>query len=51
MAQEGRALDLNGRDSDFNAQWGNILLLNFFLFSHSKACDANIVIFVDSVCS
>ena len=48
---EKRALDLNGWGCEFNAQWGNILLLDYFLFSCSKVCDANIVIIVNSVCS
>ena len=46
---ERRALNLNGWGSEFNAQWDNILLLDFF--PRGKACDANIAIFVDSVCS
>ena len=29
---ERRALDQNGWGSEFNAQWGNILLLDFFVF-------------------
>ena len=42
-SSESRALDPNGSDPGCNAHPGNILLLDF-LFSGSKAYDANITI-------
>ena len=43
---ESSVSDPSGRGPRFKAHWGNILLLDFFLFSHSKACDATIVFVV-----
>ena len=43
--------DSNGWCPEFNAHWYNILLLDFFLFLHSKALDVNIAIIANSVCS
>ena len=40
LVQKG-VLDLESDIQGFNTHWGNILLLEF-LFSHSKAPDANV---------
>ena len=42
VSVERSMLDLESEVGWFNTHWGNILLLEFFLFSHSKASDANI---------
>ena len=46
-SSERRALDPNYQGPRFSALSGNILLLHFFLFSSSKACNANISIIVN----
>ena len=42
-------LNLESEVQGLNTHWGNILLLDFFLFSHSKASDANIGIIANFV--
>ena len=42
---ESRTSDPNGWGPRFNAYWGN-----FFLFSRSEACDANIAVIANFVC-
>ena len=50
-SSERRAFDLDCRDPGFNTHQGNIILIEFFLFSRCKASNAHIAILtISCVC-